>query len=90
MNDEKKFDIIIVYNGVEKTVDVEPDTHVKAVLERAIHLFGITGQPHLLSLFRADGSKVDESLTVVSAGLHKGSVLYLRQDAVKGGETSWR
>ena len=88
MTTDKKFDITVVYNGVEKSLDVEPETEVKAILARAIQLFGITGQPHLLSLFRADGTKVDEGQSAAAAGLHNGSVLYLRQDAVKGGSAS--
>lgn len=80
-----KVDLIIVYNGVEKTRTVQPNEAVQAVLQQAIHLFGITSAPHTLSLFRADGTKVDEHQSVNDAGLHDGSVLYLRQDAVKGG-----
>lgn len=88
MGNEKKFDIVIVYNGIEKPLDVEAHAEVKSILARAIGLFGITGQPHLLSLFRADGTKVDEGQSAAAAGLHEGAVLYLRQDAVKGGSGS--
>ncbi len=83
--EDNKVKLVIVHNGVEKPLEVQPHASVKSVLERAIHLFAITGQPHLLSFFRADGTKVDETQSVEGAGLGDGSVLYLRQDAVKGG-----
>ena len=80
-----KITVTVVYNGVDKPIVVESHASVQSLLQHAIHLFGITGQPHLLSLFRADGTKVDESGSVEGAGLTNESVLYLRQDAVKGG-----
>ena len=83
--EDNKVNLVIVYNGVEKPLEVQPHASVKSVLERAIQLFAVTGQPHLLSLFRVDGTKVDEAQSVEGAGLGDGSVLYLRQDAVKGG-----
>ena len=86
---DKKFSVTVVYNGIEKTLEIAAHASVKSLLERAIHLFTITGQPHLLSLFGADGVKVDENQSATAAGLHDGSVLYLRQDAVKGGMGAW-
>ena len=80
-----KFRLAVVYNGVEKMVAVEPHEQVKALLQAAIHAFAIVTQPHLLSLFRADGTKIDEHESVERAGLHPGDVIFLRQDVVKGG-----
>lgn len=77
--------IVVVYNGVGRDLTVQPHEKVKAVLERAIALFHIAQQPHLLSLFREDGSRVAEDLTVEQAGLHDRTKLLLRPDAVKGG-----
>jgi hypothetical protein len=82
---EKKFAVEIVYNGITKSLQVEPDEQVTAVLHRAIAAFGITQQPHLLSLFRQDGSVVPENESVERAGLRPGEVLLLRPNAVKGG-----
>ncbi len=55
------------------------------MLERAIKLFGITQQPHLLSLFFANGTVVDESASAAAAGLTPGITVYLRPNVVKGG-----
>ena len=49
---EKKFFVEIVYNGVTKPLQVQPEEQVTALLQKAIAAFGITQNPHLLSLFR--------------------------------------
>ncbi len=82
---EKKFAVEIVYNGVTKSLQVEPEERVAALLQKAIVTFGITQNPHLLSLFRQDGSVVPENESVERAGLKPGEVLLLRPNAVKGG-----
>ena len=82
---EKKFAVDVVYNGVTKSLQVEPEEGVTAVLQRAIALFGVTQNPHLLSLFRQDGTVVDENQSVEQAGLKPGQELLLRPNAVKGG-----
>ena len=81
-----KFEIRVIYDGIDKPTEVESHERVTAVLEQAIKLFGITIQPHMLSLFREDGTKVSEDESVSAAGLKAGTVLLLRPDAVKGGE----
>jgi proteasome lid subunit RPN8/RPN11 len=82
---EKKFAVDVVYNGVTKVLHVTPDERVSAVLQKAIAEFGITQAPHMLSLFRTDGTVVDESQTVEQAHLKPGEMLLLRQNVVKGG-----
>jgi hypothetical protein len=82
---EKKFALQIVYNGIEKPLQVEPEESVTAVLQKAIAEFRITQNPHLLSLFRQDGTVVQENQSVERAGLKPGEVLLLRPNAVKGG-----
>lgn len=82
---EKKFEVDVVYNGVTKDVRVEPNEQVTALLQKAIAVFGITQQPHLLSLFRQDGSLVPENESVERAGLKPDELLLLRPNAVKGG-----
>jgi proteasome lid subunit RPN8/RPN11 len=82
---EKKFAVEIVYNGVAKSLQVEPEERVTALLQKAIAAFGITQNPHLLSFFRQDGSVVPENESVERAGLKPGEVLLLRPNAVKGG-----
>jgi Tfp pilus assembly pilus retraction ATPase PilT len=80
-----KFEILIVYNGVSKPITVEPHEQVQAVLKQAIHLFSITQNPHLLSLFKEDGTVVSENQSVADAGIKPGERLALRPNAVKGG-----
>ena len=82
---ERKFTVEIVYNGVTKPFHVEPHEQVAALLKKAIETFGITQNPHLLSLFRQDGTLVPEHETIERAGLKPGEVLLLRPNAVKGG-----
>src|SRR5216684_5494465 len=82
---EKKIVVEIVYNGVTKPIQVQPEEQVTALLQRAIAEFHITQNPHLLSLFRQDGSVVPENESVERAGLKPGEILLLRPNAVKGG-----
>jgi len=82
---EKKFVVEITYNGITKPLQVQPEEQVTALLQRAIAAFGITQNPHLLSLFRLDGSVVPENESVESVGLKPGEILLLRPNAVKGG-----
>ena len=82
---EKKFEVLVIYNGMTKPITVESHEQVQAVLQRAVHLFGITQQPHLLSFFREDGSEVPDNQSVADAGLKPEQRLALRPGAVKGG-----
>jgi hypothetical protein len=82
---QKRFTLQVIYNGVTKPLEVEAEQQVTAVLQRAIALFSITQNAHLLSLFRQDGSQVPENVSVERAGLKPGEVLLLRPNAVKGG-----
>lgn len=82
---QNEFSIGVVYNGVEKKLEVKSHQTVRAVLEHAIRLFSINTQPHVLSLFTMQGQELPETISVTAAGLREGSVVYLRQSAVKGG-----
>src|SRR6266849_819430 len=83
---EKKFAVDVTYNGITKPIEVEPEQQVSALLAKAIASFGITQNPHLLSLYREDGTVVPENESVERAGLKPNEVLLLRPNAVKGGE----
>jgi hypothetical protein len=82
---EKKFDIEVVYNGIGKSLQVEPQESVTTLLQKAIQEFHITQNPHLLSLFRQVGSVVPENESVERAGIKPREILLLRPNAVKGG-----
>lgn len=81
----KQFEIVVIYNGLEKPVTVNPDQAVQAVLEHAIKEFGITQNAHLLSLFNEQGAELAGNVSVHDAGIVKGEKLLLRPSAVKGG-----
>src|SRR5437016_2024105 len=82
---EKKFVVEVVYNGVTKPIEVQPEEQVTALLHKAIAAFGITQNAHLLSLFRQDGTAVQENESAERAGLKPNELLLLRPNAVKGG-----
>ena len=82
----KKFEVAVVYNGVTKPLEVVGSESVEAVLARAINLFPVTEQRHLLALFDETGTEIsDEKQSAIQAGLRSGSKVALRQGAVKGG-----
>lgn len=85
-----KFTIEIAYNGLTRSFHVEQHEHVTTLLKRAIEEFRITQNPHLLSLYRQDGSVVSEQGTVEQAHLKPCELLLLRPNAVKGGAAPLR
>src|SRR5260370_29849122 len=87
---ERKFVVDVIYNGITKPLQVQQEEQVTALLQRAIAAFGITQQPHLLSLFKQDGSVLPENGSVESGGLKPGEILLLRPNAVKGGNEPLR
>ncbi len=82
---ERKFAVEIIYNGITKKLEVVGEEQVAAMLQKAIAEFHITQNPHLLSLYRQDGSLVPENESVERAGIKPREVLLLRPNAVKGG-----
>jgi len=85
VKERDQFEIEIAYNGVTKPFHVKDKEQVSALLKRAIDEFHITQNPHMLSLYRTDGSMVPEQGTVGEAHLKPCELLLLRQNAVKGG-----
>ena len=82
---EKHLDVLVIYNGLEKTIPYNPESPVRAIVEHAIRAFGITQQPHLLSLFTQAGVELNDNLSAEKAGVKPGDKLLLRPGAVKGG-----
>ena len=81
----KKFDVQVIYNGVEHSVPAEISELVKALLERAIQSFGSLPSPHTLALYTKDGTELADNLTVKDAGIKPCETLLLRPSKVKGG-----
>ena len=82
---DKTFEIIINYNGLKKPLDVDKDETVADVRNRAIALFGITSNQHLLGLFPKEGPELSDSETIKQAKVKKGDELLLRQSTVRAG-----
>ena len=83
----QKILISIVYNGTEKSLEVEPLETIHSVLARAIALFRIIDPQHLLALFDASDNHAlePESESVSDAQVKPGARLVLRVSAAKGG-----
>ena len=82
---EKRFAVEVVYNGVGKRIEVEPEEQVRTLLQKAIAVFGVVQNPHLLGLFRQDGTELPDGETLERAGVKAGELLVLRPSAVRGG-----
>lgn len=83
------FPIEVVYNGKPKHVVVTLTEQIKDVLAKAIQIFHVTQQPHMLSLFNEAGTELEDGTTVQQNGIGRKTVLYLRQSKVKGGAVCW-
>jgi hypothetical protein len=81
-----RFAVVVVYNGLKRELQVEPHESMASVTERAISLFEVSEQRHLLALFDTNNREfTDLSESAAQAGLHAGEVLVLRQSQVRGG-----
>lgn len=81
----QKATVIVIYNGIEKSVEYNPREAVQALLQHAIQEFAITQNPHLLSLFTEAGAELADNQSAEAAGVQPGSRLLLRPSTVKGG-----
>lgn len=81
-----RLQLTIIYNGISKAIEIPRDATVKALLERAIAVFGSLPQPHTLALWTAAGQELTkEQETLKEAHIKDGDTLLLRPSAVKGG-----
>jgi len=80
-----KFAVAIVYNGITRQLEVQPEEQTQAVLARAVALFGVQQGGHLLSLFTPDNVEVSDNQSVENAGIVAGETLLLRPSTVRGG-----
>lgn len=81
----KAIEIRVTYNGLTKTVELQPQMQVVAAVQQAAHRFSITNNVHLLALFREDGSEIQDNQSVADAGITSNDLLALRPSTVKGG-----
>jgi hypothetical protein len=78
-------DVAIVYNGVTKTVQVNLNQAVDAVLQHALNEFGIHDNRANFALFNANGQPINASSSANDAGISATSQLLLRPRQVSGG-----
>ncbi|MCC6947018.1 MAG: hypothetical protein IT539_04545 [Bradyrhizobiaceae bacterium] len=79
---DNKFEVTISYNGLAKTLEVNRNQAVQAVLSRSLELFASpTGD---LRLF-IGGTELQTNVSVEAAGIKPGSQLLLRPRRVRGG-----
>lgn len=81
-----KFDIVVTYNGSDKSVSVNPQQAVQAVLQHALKEFGVTSNQHVMALFFEDNREItDLAKSVADWGIVAGTRLVLRQSTVLAG-----
>lgn len=79
-------EITVIYLGEPRQLEYEAEELVKDALARALDLFGITNNRHLLALFDEAGVEItNEEQTMKKAGVKRGAKLLLGQSKVKGG-----
>lgn len=81
----QKPSVTIIYNGLDKSLEYNPEAAVRALLDHAIQAFGITQNPHLLALFNEAGAELQDNKSAEAAGIKPGDKLLLRPSAVRGG-----
>lgn len=79
------FDVFVSYNGVEKSFTVNVNEPVHVLLNKAIKEFGVTNQPHILSLFNQSNMELPDAAKLGEVGVKPGDHLLMRPGAVKGG-----
>lgn len=82
---DKSFEISVVYNGLEKPIEVSKDESISSVLAKAIAAFGNLPAPHTLALYNGDGRELPDGETVKDSKIKKGDRLLLRPSTVKAG-----
>ncbi len=84
-NSPETFDVLVAYNGVEKSFTVNVNEPVHVLLNKAIKEFGVTNQPHILSLFTQANVELPDAAKIGEVGVKPGDHLLMRPSAVKGG-----
>ena len=78
-------DVAVVYNGVTKTIQVNLNQAVQAVLQHALNEFGVQQNRDNFGLFNANGQELNTSSSAQDAGITATSQLLLRPRQVRGG-----
>ena len=81
----KSFEIIVIYNGLQKALEVTKIELISSVLAKAIAVFGGPPNPHTLALYTEDKGELQDGQTVKEAGIKKHEKILLRPSTVKAG-----
>lgn len=77
--------VTVTFNGLEETVEYQPNQQVKALLEHALNAFKVQDNRHIMALFTEAGAELPEHGSVEATGIKPGDTLVLRPSTVKGG-----
>lgn len=81
-----KFEVVIIYNGLERPLEVNRDQAIQAVLAHSLALYGVQGD-QTLALFLNGNTRLDPNISVEDAGVTPGARLLLRPTQVQSGVT---
>jgi len=81
---DKTFSVTVVYNGVRKSIEVNPKQALQAVFQHALKVFGLQGTANNLQLMLGN-TQLNLNTKVEDAGIKPGSELFLRPRQARGG-----
>jgi hypothetical protein len=82
---EKPFEVSIRYSGPDRTIEVSKDETIESVTAKAIAVFAITSNQHILAVYNEAGTELLFGETVKSTKIKKDDVLLLRPSTVRSG-----
>ena len=88
-HEDKVLKVFVAYNGVTEKIEFQFEETMGVLRQRAVEKFGITQQPHTLSLYTVAGEEFGptrDQETVRQAGIEKNQKLNLRPGVVRGGD----
>ena len=77
----RKITVHVIYNGVTKDFEEQPQEAAQALAAKASVAFGT----HQLVLYRPDGTEVDLHKSLSENGIVEGATLLLKPHVVRGG-----
>jgi hypothetical protein len=79
-----KFEIIVIYNGVPQTLEVNENQALQAVFQHALQLFQLQHAPGNLGLADMNNNPLNLGQSVKDAGIAAGTRVQLRAPAGGG------
>jgi hypothetical protein len=84
--DRNKFAVTVTYNGLSKSLEVNTNQVLDAVLQHSLKLFGVTADPGgFRLLIETTGAELSLNQSVETAGVAAGTRLVLAPRVVSGG-----